>query len=206
MSLHMIFLVTEHITRFRIISSVLLCFRFRSTKMALNQNLYEAASSGKSKEVQKQILDGADVNMVNVYKTNGWTPLMSAAGNGRLNTAKLLIKHGAQIDLETGDGATALYVAAQNDHLPIVQLLLENGSKIDATKDDGWTPLMSAAKRGYMGVAKLLIRHGAQIDLKNGDGVTAFYAAAQNNQLPMVQLLLENRSKVDAAMKNGWTP
>ena len=52
---------------------------------------------------------GADINK---QDNNGWTPLMNAAINGRIEVVRELLKRGAKEDLKAKDGKTAYDRAA----------------------------------------------------------------------------------------------
>lgn len=62
------------------------------------------------------------------------TPLLWAAANGRVEAARWLLDHGADVNRRAtfggpshGEGVTALHLAAQNDHADMVRLLLDRG-------------------------------------------------------------------------------
>lgn len=55
-----------------------------------------------------------DPQSANARDANGWTPMHEAARGGHVETIKLLVKHGADVNAKTfGDGGTALYLAKQ---------------------------------------------------------------------------------------------
>ena len=68
-------------------------------------------------------------------KEAGQTALMLAVSHGRLETARLLLECGAEINSRDEDGSTALMCAAEHNHLEIVKLLLAHPS-CDATLAD----------------------------------------------------------------------
>lgn len=49
---------------------------------------------------------------------------MLAASHGRLDTVKLLLEAGAEINLQDEDGSTALMCASEHGHAEIVRYLL----------------------------------------------------------------------------------
>jgi len=49
---------------------------------------------------------------------------MLAVSHGRLDTVRLLLEAGADINIQDEDGSTALMCAAEHGHLEIVKLLL----------------------------------------------------------------------------------
>jgi ankyrin repeat protein len=82
--------------------------------------------------------------------------LCAAAYFSLIETAKLLLEKGANIEAKTSDGRTALYVAASNKHDAVVKLLLERGANIEVEDQNGETPLYIAYANGHTGVVKLL--------------------------------------------------
>jgi ankyrin repeat protein len=84
------------------------------------------------------------------------TALLYAARDGHLDVARLLLEHGASLDLADGNGVTPLISAIINasivrvnrtgtsDHLNIAQLLLDAGADVNAADWYGETPLWAA--------------------------------------------------------------
>ncbi len=60
-----------------------------------------------------------------------WSALMIACGSGHFEVARLLLEHGANVNLQTEDGQTALMIACAGQKREIVQLLLENQAQVD---------------------------------------------------------------------------
>lgn len=56
-------------------------------------------------------------------------PLHRAAFKGNLESAKLLIRHGARADLVDGNGYTPLLRAVEAGHVPVAMYLLSHGAK-----------------------------------------------------------------------------
>ena len=50
---------------------------------------------------------------------------------GHLDVVRLLIKHGADLELKDHSGDGALAMAALNDHSNVMELLLLSGAKVD---------------------------------------------------------------------------
>lgn len=108
-----------------------------------------------------------DVNAVNAA---GETPLMLAALRGRLDTARLLVQRGAQINRE---GWSPLHYACSGPDEGVAAWLLSQGAEIDARSPNGSTPLMMAAGYGGLSTAELLLKAGAKAKLQNEQGLRA---------------------------------
>ena len=60
----------------------------------------------------------------------GITALMAASFSGQFENVKLLLAHGANVNLQNCNGLSALIFASHNGQLEIVKLLLEHGAKM----------------------------------------------------------------------------
>lgn len=100
----------------------------------------------------------------------GETALMMAALNGRLNLAKKLLDHGAQVQKP---GWSAVHYAASGPNAELLALLLDRGANINALAPNGSTPLMMAARFGTEDSVKLLVQRGADKKLLNDRDVSA---------------------------------
>merc|ERR1712165_332523 len=65
---------------------------------------------------------------VNNSSTIGWTVLIQAANEGKVDFVKWLIANGADINGTMGSGWTALHAASMNGKNEVVKLLLEKGA------------------------------------------------------------------------------
>ncbi len=101
-----------------------------------------------------------------VESTNavGETPLMMAALRADIDSMKILIARGAQVNRP---GWTPLHYAASSPSDAPVRLLVEQGAQIDARAPNGNTPLMLAARYGSEGSVTLLLQRGADRTLRN---------------------------------------
>lgn len=87
--------------------------------------------------------------------------LSSAAGEGKLDEVKALVKKGADVDSEYSSGRTALIMASANGHFNIVKYLISKGAKVDAKDNFGYNALCYAASHGHLNICKYLIKKGA---------------------------------------------
>ena len=74
----------------------------------------------------------------------GFTPLHYAARQGHIETARLLLDDGANIDQPSGgDQSTPLLVAVINGNYDLAHMLLERGADPNLVSDDGAGPLFA---------------------------------------------------------------
>ena len=100
----------------------------------------------------------------------GETALMMAALNGRLNLAKKLLDHGAQVQKP---GWSPVHYAASGPSTELLALLLDRGANVNALAPNGSTPLMMAARFGTEDSVKLLVQRGADKKLLNDRNLSA---------------------------------
>jgi uncharacterized protein len=89
----------------------------------------------------------------------GGTPLMFAAN---VATAKVLLKHNANVNAQNQFGITALMGATANGKVDMVKLLIEAGADVTLRDNSGKTALQHAIERGHLDVIALLKQKGDQ--------------------------------------------
>ncbi|HOP59730.1 MAG TPA: ankyrin repeat domain-containing protein, partial [Bacteroidales bacterium] len=108
-------------------------------------------------------------NYVDIYDQS---LLMHASARGLLPVCKILLRGGADPDMQAIDGVTAGMYAAYNGHTRIVKLLLEKGISVDIQSVDGFTALMIASQNGHNDIVRLFLEKGANLNLQASDGYT----------------------------------
>ena len=83
---------------------------------------------------------------VNARDADGSTALLRAVWSDDLETAKGLLRRGAQVSLANAIGVTPAYVAAENGNAAMLRLLLDAGADVSATDGTGDTLLMAAVR------------------------------------------------------------
>jgi ankyrin repeat protein len=74
----------------------------------------------------------------------GLTALLFAVRQGGLDTVRVLVAAGADINKAAVDGSSPLLVAVQNGHYEIARLLLDRGANPNQANLKNWTPLYLA--------------------------------------------------------------
>jgi len=114
------------------------------------------------------------------------SPLMLAALEGQLDTARTLIQLGADVNKT---GWAPLHYAATRGRLDVMVLLLDKFAYIDAASPNGTTPLMMAAHYGSPSAVKLLLEAGADPMLKNQQDLTAIDFAHKANRADSAEII-----------------
>jgi ankyrin len=74
------------------------------------------------------------------------TPLLYAARDGRLESARLLLDAGAEIERADANGITPLLASIANNHPDVARLLVDRGANVNAVDWYGRTPLWTAVE------------------------------------------------------------
>ena len=98
-----------------------------------------------------------------------------ASYNGNVETARMLLEYGAEVDRRNDRGQTPLGGVAFKGYEEIVTLLLGHGADIDADNGGGMTPLMFAALFGRSKVVEELKARGASLQHRNRLGLSASF-------------------------------
>jgi len=77
-------------------------------------------------------------------ESGGLTPLAFAAREGDIDSAKLLIDAGANVNQTTNYGWTPLLIATNNRHYKLASYLIERGVNVNLANKGAWTPLYLA--------------------------------------------------------------
>jgi ankyrin repeat protein len=144
-------------------------------------SLAKASQAGNTQAV-KQILDQHPeaINMWDIWVYVRQTPLMHAAAGGHLDTMKLLIDRGADVNAINDNGWTPLSVVARWGTAEAAKLLIESGADVNPSLNGvKWSPLMEAAWSQQVDTVKVLIAGGADVNAKDWQGKTVLIHAEE---------------------------
>lgn len=102
------------------------------------------------------------------YRGDDTRPLYCASRWGWTDVVKVLLQHGADVNLIGGPIGTALQAAALGGTLDIVQLLLRHGARINHAVGSHGTALSAAASNGQDDVVRHLLGAGADVNTPGG--------------------------------------
>ncbi|CEM11251.1 unnamed protein product [Vitrella brassicaformis CCMP3155] len=116
-------------------------------------------------------------------------PVEWAVSRGQLHLARLLLTHGADVNLPFDKNVTALHMAVHADDMDMATLLVvDHGANVNATDIKGQTPIFFAKSRAMCG---LLAAHGADLHALNALGQSALHLAVARDCLPVVEYLTD---------------
>ena len=172
----------------------------------LDNCLNNAIIEGNKTLVECLIKAGADVNKkdpdMECYGLK--TPLHYAAELGRLDIAKLLVKHNADVNARMANAYTPLDSAIDKGHKKLAKYLVEQGTDIypETLTSTCWSPVLTAADKGDTETLKLLMEKGAIMDTRDGDGRTPLFYAVSSKNPEAVKLLI--KAGVDINHRSNW--
>jgi ankyrin repeat protein len=106
---------------------------------------------------------------------------------------RLLLNHGAQIDIPSLTGEYPHHLAAQNGHLAILKMLCEAGADPDQGRNDGVTPLqMAVMGTADLDTIKYLLEAGAHPEKHGVGSVPSLHRAAALGLYSVARVLLEH--------------
>ncbi len=174
-------------------------------------------SKGDGVRVAQLLLDrGADVK---AQPKGHWTPLNWASYYGKPDMVRVLIDHGATVNLNAENGLLRTPLQdvsrgeyeSQDDGVRVAQLLLERGADVNAQDINRETPLHFASSSGRIEIARVLLDHGAIAIAEASEGETPLHAISRGKYdsqdgIRLAQLLMERGVDANKPDKDHDTP
>jgi uncharacterized protein len=146
------------------------------------------STNEQGKEVEDPIFEEVVSNRVDKLKqflNSGGSPnryLHAAINAGSIDSVKVMLDRGANVNLPGDEGVTPLMTAARVTYrggIEMTELLIKRGANVNARASRGSTALMYASwgvaehyQDEYVRVVRLLIKNGAKVNVKNKMGDT----------------------------------
>ncbi|MCB9493728.1 MAG: ankyrin repeat domain-containing protein [Epsilonproteobacteria bacterium] len=133
-------------------------------------------------------------------------PLHAAIHCENITMVKMLIDHGARLDMFDTLSQTPLHTAAEIGNMQIITLLLEHAADVDQLDILPETALFSAILYDNFEVVQLLIERKANVNAKNLMGETPLHLAVRLGDLEMTNFLIESGADLYAKRYDNRTP
>jgi ankyrin repeat protein len=144
---------------------------------------------------------------VNAPSADGTPALHWVVRTQDLDTARLLLKAGADADRSNRYGVRPLHLAIGNGDAAMVKLLLSARADPNSSDATGESCLIMAARVGNVDIVNALLDKGAAADAADPEyRQTPLMVAARGGFAPIVALLIKHGAKVDAQTRTGETP
>ncbi len=148
-------------------------------------------------------------------KGGGYSAMHLAARYGLVNAGKLLLDHGASIDIKSlATGGTPLHTAASAHQIDMARFLIQRKANLEIFDKSGSTPLMLAVYRADEEMVQVLVEAGAAINIKSPVNVlvTPLVHAASNpdpfknrKNIAIIEYLLSKNGDINFQSANGRT-
>src|SRR5262245_58663384 len=166
--------------------------------------LAEAAMRRDAAAVAKLLDEKVDVNAPGA---DGTPALHWLVRVDDFETARRLIRAGADVSKPNRYGVTPMSLATANGNAQMIALLLEAGADANVTDKTGETALMTATKVGSLDAVRTLLDHGATLDARDPSfQQTALMMAVRENHPDVVKLLIDRGAQVNVQTRTGPTP
>ena len=177
--------------------------------------LYYASWLGMFETIKYLLGCGFNINMIGGPLA---TPLQVAAFSGHTDSVRLLLEHGAEVDLNVSIGfpiayGNALQAAAAQGHEGIVNMLLDHGA--NAKMNGGLmgnciiaasaSPGVKVPEATACRILERLINAGAEIEIADESGLVALHEAARVGSSDIVKTLLMHEADINASDRYGNT-
>ncbi|TKA82133.1 hypothetical protein B0A49_00190 [Cryomyces minteri] len=136
-----------------------------------------------------------------VYTVRDWkntTGLHIAASFGLIDTSRLLLDKGADVNAQGKYYGSALSTASFGGYEKTVQLLLDEGADVNGQGECYGGALHAASSEGYEKIVQLLLDEGADVNAQDKFYGNALYTASSGGYEKTVQLLLDKGADVNA--------
>jgi ankyrin repeat protein len=144
-------------------SSVIHSRIVREIKRCRLPKFFDCVEQGNHGELESVLLrSGANPNAYRC-RSFGKNALIKAADEGCSEVVDVLVKAGANLDLQCKLGDTALIRAALCGRAEVAKVLADAGANLNLQDKRGYTALNIAAHGGHIAVAKVLTDANAQL-------------------------------------------
>jgi len=164
----------------------------------IKDNQFIELSIISSKLISLREIDGSK-DLINAHTQGKYVPLILASGHtmgdSSIDTVKLLIEYGANVNTRLRDNDTPLLYTLHRlrpnlTNIETVKLLIECGADLNVIDDYNSTPLKYGLDNFEL--LNLLLESGADVTLRDNDGKNILMHAVENDyNIKILRLLIE---------------
>ncbi|MBP1715452.1 MAG: hypothetical protein H6Q42_3655 [Deltaproteobacteria bacterium] len=121
-----------------------------------------------------------------------------------VETSKLLVSKGADLNAKGKKGITPLAWAVYWDAVEKIEFLISKGADVNVGDEDFKTPLQIASNWNKKEIAKILVSNGAKINAKDRSGWTALHWASFEGGIEVVRLLIDRGAEKNGKTTSSW--
>lgn len=158
---------------------------------AAHSSVHDSVARNDIMQVRNMLKRGISINKVNRYDEQ---PLHLARTPEMI---ELLIKNGADVNIENHFGDSPLMQAVLKGEHELVELLIKHGANINHKNRFGDTPLQEAVNRDLIVMAKILIDNGADVNAQGKHGDTVLHTSVRRGNHSMARVLVQSGAEVD---------
>ena len=164
--------------------------------LALEFNMPKLIGSGFNVNEAMVVPDGESVY-----------PLACAIVDNKYDIVKALIKKGADVNAEAGEGYSILTASVYTSgNVDIIKLLLDSGADVNKIDGAGRAALHYAVVVATNpAITRLLIDYGADVNKLNKEGYTPLYYAAWHGNIDIFNYLIEQGADIKGFNNAGRT-
>ena len=141
----------------------------------------------------------------NSWKRYGHSALHIAAMTNAIETAEVLIAHGADVNSRDIRLDTPFHYASFGS-FEMAQMFLDHGADVHARSEGDSTPLHGAAGSGFPRTVELLIAHGANVNARDQYNETPLHYTVWHDSTETMELLIAHGANVNARNNDNIIP
>ena len=180
--------------------------KFNNTSSSPVDLVLVQQKSADSAKIMEKIITNINKGVLNRL-VNGKNALIIASGNSYIDTVKVLLTNGADVNSADNDGWTSLMYAANNGDIELAKVLIENKANINSESYEEKTPLIyamnSPIESSRTDMIKLLIENKANVNKEDSNGISPLTIAVMNNDVELTKLLIANKANLSIVTKDG---
>ena len=138
--------------------------------------------------------------------TDNATPLHLASKCGKMEVARMLLNHGADVTAQNKDGETPLHLASQEGQEEVARMLIEHGANVAAQDKGGWNPLHLVLSAGRVELVRIFIEHPESEIARGKDKWTPLRRPPFREYIDVAQILFSHGVGVTTQDRRELTP